>query len=388
MDAVSASSRAPLAEDVPLRFRPFLLERWFATREFRAPHVLCASDCETMSVGELLARAPGAADELAALRLGYTESTGHPVLRRAIARQYASVNANDVLVHAGAEEAIFTLMHAALAPGDHALVHAPSYQALSEIARGIGCDVTLLETRHEDGWALDPDAVAARIRPRTRLLVINTPHNPTGSHLSREAYEALVALARRHGLLLLSDEVYRGLELDAADRLPPACDVYERAVSLGVMSKSYGLAGLRIGWVATRARDLLARMAAVKDYTTICSAAPSELLATIALGAAEQIVARNRAIIRENLEHADGFLARQAARLEWVRPRAGSVGFPRFVEPVDVEAFCTRALEHAGVLLLPGTVFEPGSHAFRLGLGRSGFAEGVARLEEFLERGE
>lgn len=384
---MSASSRAPLAEKAPLRYRPFLLERWFATREFSAPHVLCASDCETMTVGELVALAPGAADALAALRLGYTESTGHPALRRAVARQYDSIGPDDVLIHAGAEEAIFTLIHAALAPGDHALVHAPSYQSLSEIARGIGCDVTLLETRHEDGWALDPDDVAARIRPRTRLLVINTPHNPTGAQLSRDCFEALVALAHRHGLVLLSDEVYRGLEVDEGDRLPPACDRYERAVSLGVMSKSYGLAGLRIGWVATRARDLLARTAAVKDYTTICSAGPSELLATTALGAAQRIVARNRAIVRQNLEQADAFLARQAGRLEWVRPRAGSVAFPRFVEPVDVEAFCTAALERAGVLLLPGTVFEPGSRAFRLGLGRRGFTEGLARLEDFLAQG-
>lgn len=384
---MSPSPGDALAAEPPLRFAPFLLERWFATREFSAPHVLCASDCETMSVGELLALAPGAADALAALRLGYTESAGHPELRRAIAQQYASVGPNDVLVHAGAEEAVFTLMHAALGPGDHALVHAPGYQSLWEIARGIGAEVTLLETRHEDRWELDPDAVAARIRPRTRLLVFNTPHNPTGAQLSLERFEALVTLARRHGLVLLSDEVYRGLELDERDRLPPACDRYERAVSLGVMSKSYGLAGLRIGWVATRDRDLLARMAMVKDYTTLCSAAPSELLAVTALGAAERIVARNRAIIRENLEHADAFLARQAGRLEWVRPRAGSVGFPRFREPVDVEAFCTAALERAGVLLAPGTVFEPGSRAFRLGLGRRGFAEGLARLEAFLERG-
>ena len=378
---MTTSTRPPVPDDPPPRFRPFLLERWFAQHEFAAPFVLCASDCETMRVDELLALSPGAADALAAQRLGYTESTGHPELRAAIARQYGAIAPDEVLVHAGAEEAIFTLMHAALAPGDHVLVHAPGYQSLSEIARGLGCDVTLLETRHEDGWALDPDAVAARIRPRTTLLVINTPHNPTGAHLSGERFDALVALARRHGLTMLSDEVYRGLEYEAGDRLPAACDRYERAVSLGVMSKSYGLAGLRIGWVATRARDLIARMAAVKDYTTICCAAPSELLATVALGAGERIIARNRAIIRENLAAAEAFMARQAGHLEWVRPRAGPVAFPRFVGPVDVEAFCAAVLREAGVLLAPGTLFAPGSRAFRLGLGRRDFAEGLARLE-------
>ena len=215
------------------------------------------------------------------LRLGYTESTGHPLLRREIASLYETIEPDEVLTFAGAEEAIFCLLNVLLGPGDHAIVTWPGYQSLYEVARAAGADVTLHELREDAGWALDLDLLRRQVTPATRLIVVNAPHNPTGMLPDRATYDGLVAIAADAGAYLLMDEVYRGLEVDPADRLPAGADALPTGISVGVMSKSFAMAGLRIGWLASHDRDLLARVAAFKDYTTICSSGPSEILAII-----------------------------------------------------------------------------------------------------------
>jgi aspartate/methionine/tyrosine aminotransferase len=365
----------------------FELERYFARWEFAVRHVLCASDVETMRMDELLAMAD---DECRALwrdlRLGYTESAGHPLLRAEIARGYAGIAPDDVLVFAGAEEAIFVLLNVLLEPGEHAVVGWPAYQSLHEVARAAGATVDLLPLDPARGWALDLDALQRRMRPATRLVVVNFPHNPTGALPDRETFEALVAMTRVAGCRLLSDEVYRGLEPREEDRLPAACELDEHAVSLGVMSKAYGLPGVRIGWIATRDRALLRRAAAFKDYTTICSAAPSELLALIGLRAGEAILRRNRAIVAANLARLDALFAAHGDALEWVRPRAGSVAFPRLTTGERADDFAARLVEREGVLILPGSRFGyPGDH-FRLGFGRADMTEALAGFERELGR--
>lgn len=373
---------------------PFRLERFFARHELAVDHLLCASDCESWSVAELLALEPGAEAALAGLRLGYTESPGAPSLRREIAGLYETVGPDDVLVFSGGEEAIFALMHAALDPGDRLFVHFPAYQSLHEVARGRGCDVVLWRAREEDGWALDPSFLSWQLLRggggRARMVVVNSPHNPTGSVLGPGQLEDLASLARDEGLLLVSDEAYRFLELRDEDRSPAACDLDGTAVSLGVMSKSFGLAGLRLGWVATRNRPLLERLAAFKDYLTICTSAPSELLAEVAIRHRDAIFERNRALVRQNLELLEGFMARRADLLEWVPPAAGPVAYPALVQGggtgEGANAFCARVLERSGVLLMPGTLFDDCDHRHvRIGYGRKTFPEGLARLEEALK---
>jgi aspartate/methionine/tyrosine aminotransferase len=366
-----------------MTIEPFLLERFFARHEFEAEHVLCASDCESMSVDELLSAEPGARERLLGLRLGYTESRGSPGLRAAISRRYGAISSDDVLVCSGAEEAIFLFMHAALAPGDHLMVHHPCYQSLSEVARSIGCEVAAWQAREEHRWALDPSELGRLVRPRIRAIVINVPHNPTGFHMPRDRYEETVRFAGERGIILFSDEVYRGLEYREQDRLPAACDLSETAVSLGVMSKTWGLPGLRVGWVASRDKALLGRMAELKDYTTICGSAPSELLAEVALGHADAIARRNLDIIMKNLEALDRFFARHADRFSWHRPTAGPIAFPRLLSG-DVSAFCNALLASTSVLLLPGTVYGDTGNHFRIGFGRRDMRQALDRLEAFL----
>lgn len=371
---------------------PFRLERYFAEHEFSVPIHLCASDCESVSVADLLALETGAEEALGELRLAYTESAGHPELRRAIAGLYMGLEADDVLVHAGGEEAIFTLFAAQLGTGDKVAVHLPGYQSLASLPRAFGAEVLPLRTRHEEGWALPVERVEEALERGASWVVVNLPHNPTG-WLPEEAWLRRVAdLCRDAGARLVVDEVYRGLEYDLESnpgaRLPCAADLDPSFVSIGVLSKAWGLPGLRIGWLASRDRELLDAAAGVKDYTTICSAGPSELLATVALRHGEEIVGANRRRCAANAALLADFLARHADRFEGVAPRAGSVAFPRLADPAaDIEAFCDRVRERSGVLLLPGSLIEPGSRAFRVGLGRAGFAAGLAALEDGLNIG-
>jgi len=368
-----------------MRIAEFELERYFARWEFAVRHLLCASDVEGWPMGELLALAD---DETTALwkdlRLGYTEAPGHPLLRHEIASLYDTASPDDVLVLSGAEEGIFALVNVLLGPGDHAIVTWPGYQSLYEVARGCDADVTLHELREDAGWAIDIEVLRHQVTPRTRLIVINAPHNPTGMLPDRATFDAVVDIAAEAGAHLLVDEVYRYLEVDEADRLPAGIDAGRHVISLGVMSKSFAMAGLRIGWLGTRDADVLRRVAAFKDYTTICASAPSEILSIIGLRARDAVLARSRSIVLDGLAAVDDLIQRQPGDLSWVRPRGGSIGFPRLRAGLDIDRFAADLVEAEGVLLLPGSRFgHPGNH-FRIGFGRTDIEPAIAGLERHL----
>ncbi len=364
---------------------PFKLERYFAKHEFNTEFLLCSSDCEAMSIADLLAFEEGAAEKLQNTWLGYTESQGSPALRKEICNLYSSMQSENILVHTGAGEAIYLFMHAMLKEDDHIIVHSPSYQSLSEVAKGIGCQVSPWIAREENGWALDLDELRHLMRSSTKAVIINTPHNPTGYLMSRADFDELNKIVQEEKVLLFSDEVYRESEYDPAMRLPAACDYGEHAVSLGVTSKTYGLAGLRIGWVATKNKKVYENMAALKDYTTICNSAPSEFLAEVAMRHRQKLIDRNLGIIKNNLAVIDSLFTSHSSLFSWVRPQAGSMGFPKLLKG-NVEDFCDKLVKKAGVLLLPGAMYDDSRNHFRLGLGRKNLPQAVARLEEFLAK--
>jgi aspartate/methionine/tyrosine aminotransferase len=366
-----------------VNLKPFALERYFAEYEFSAQYLLSSSDCDGLRQRDLLALADGemrsAWDDLT---LGYTESRGHPLLRAEIAGLYTGITPDDCLVVVP-EEGIFLALNAILARGDHVICTFPGYQSLYEVAEGIGCEVTRWLPEEENGWRFDPQFLEANIRSNTKLLIVNFPHNPTGCLPTREDYERIVAFARRHDLYLLSDEMYRFLEHDPAARLPSACEIYEKAVSLFGMSKTFGLAGARIGWLVTRDGELLTRMATLKDYTTICSSAPSEILSIIALRTRDVIVADHLARIQKNLALLDGFFARFSDYFTWVRPQAGTIAFPR-LKGGDSLGFCRQVIRDTNIMVLPSTVYDYGSSHIRIGFGRENMGEALGRLEEYL----
>jgi aspartate/methionine/tyrosine aminotransferase len=366
-----------------VEIRPFALERFYVEWEFEAEMMLSSSDCETHAVSDLLDLEPDAEDRLRSLLLGYTEVSGSYELRMAAAALYDNMDVSNVLTVSSAEEGIFLAYHALVAAGDHVVVEAPCYGSAIEVARSTGAAVSLWERRYEDNWEYDVEDLERLLRPETKLVYINTPHNPTGSQMSGEVFGRIIDLARERGIMLLSDEVYRGLEYDVADRLPAACDLYANAISLNTVSKTYGLSGLRIGWVATRNRPFVDRMRDLKLYTTLCSSAPSELLVALALRHSGTLIERSRELIFSNLRIVDEFFDRRSEFFQWVRPSAGPIGFPRVAGDFDVHAWCVETARQTDVLLLPGSVYDMPRH-LRVGFGRANLPLAIARLDNYL----
>ncbi|MET0256886.1 MAG: aminotransferase class I/II-fold pyridoxal phosphate-dependent enzyme [Luteibacter sp.] len=367
----------------------FRLETYFSRWEFSARYNLAASDSQSMTLSALLELAsPEHRAAFESLHLGYTQSYGAPELREAIASTYENREAADILCFAGAEEGLYIAMRVLLEPGDHAIVVTPNYQSAETVPADI-CEVTGIALDPDDRWSLDIDAVAAAVKPNTRLISINFPHNPTGKILERDRFDALVSLCRKHGIWLFSDEVYRLLGPTGTVHLPNAADVYERGLSLGVMSKAYGLPGLRIGWIACADRSLLQRMERYKHYTSICNAGPSEQLALIALKAREIILDRQSRLIDGNLTLLDAFFSEWQDRFDWQRPDGGCIAFPRYLGKDGVEAFANGLVENAGVLLLPASNYRSALNPspedrFRIGFGRADMGEALSVLSDYL----
>jgi aspartate/methionine/tyrosine aminotransferase len=368
--------------------RDFALEKHFARWEFTVRHHLAASDVETLSVADLLHLAGRDLRDFAQLRLGYTETRGDEQLRIGIAATYERLWPDHIQCFAGAEEGIYVAMRTLLAPGDHAITLTPNYQSAETLPLSI-CEVTGVALRPECDWQLDVDDVRKAIRPTTRLVAINFPHNPTGAIARRRVFDELVALCRHHGLWLFSDEVYRGIEAKPEWRLPQVADVYERGLSLNVMSKAYGLPGLRIGWIACRDTAVLARFNGYKHYLSICNAGPSEFLALLALQHGDALLERAREICAGNRALLGRFFGEFPDLFEGYTPMGGCVLYPRYKGAEGVEALCSRLAEENGIFLLPASVYEselgetPGDR-FRIGYGRRSFAEGLDALRHAL----
>ena len=369
----------------------FRLETYLAKWEFAARYHMTASDAESLSLADLLALAdPRDLEGFERLWLGYLPPAGTRELRAAIASTYQSVTADQILTFAGGGEAIYVAMHALLEYGDHAIVVTPTYQSLETLALSL-CAVTGVALDATRKWNLDLDQVRAAIRPNTKLLVVNFPNNPTGKILASAEFSKLIEICREHGLWLLSDEIYRLIERDPIMRQSAAADRYERALSLSVMSKVYGLPGLRIGWIATRDGHLLERMEKIKHYLSICNSAPSEALAVIALKASDKILNRNRSLIEVNLPRVEQLWAEFPALFEWETPDGGTVGYPRYKGRDGVEVFTRRLVEEANVLLLPANIFHSEltplpPDRFRIGYGRSYVPAGLEVMRDWLRR--
>jgi aspartate/methionine/tyrosine aminotransferase len=367
-----------------MQIKPFRIEQFFGKYEFTAKYLLSNSDAESRTIQELVDLEPGAHERLLQHWCGYTESPGAPALREVISGIYRGMKPDDVLVVAAAEEGIFVFYHALAGPGDHVIVETPCYESALEVARSTGAHVSEWRRRFEDGWAHDLAALEKLLQPNTKIIYINTPHNPTGLLMPADIFQRVIALAASRGIVVFCDEVYRELEHDAATRLPAACEVYERAVSLGSMSKSYGLPGLRLGWLVSRDANILQRCLEFKYYTTICSSAPSEFLTAVALRHRDVLAKRNREIVLRNLALLDAFLRQRSNLFDWVKPNASPIGFVRYKPDRNVFAFCEDVVRVAGVLLLPGNVYDQPRH-IRFGYGRKNMSEALAQFGAYLD---
>ncbi len=371
-----------------MNIAPFEIEHYFARYEFNTPYLLCSSDCETVAVHELLEMAGQSEADFGALRLGYTESQGDPALRAAIAAKYDDVAADEIVVLGSPEEGIYLLMRALLEAGDHVVVLTPAYDSLFNLAEHISGNVSRWEIKPgAKGWEIDLDELAELVTARTKLIVVNFPHNPTGFLPDLNELQGIADIAQHSGAWIFCDEMYRGLELNGRDTLPSMVDLAEHSAALAGLSKVHGLPGLRSGWLVVRDESLRAELINWKFYTSICPPAPTEFLALAALKAQEQLIARSRSLIERNIRTADDFFGRWPELFTWRRPQAGSVALVG-LQTSSVKAYCQRLVHEAGVLLLPSSCLGYGDGHFRMGFGRENFDQALAAYERFLCGGQ
>ena len=367
----------------------FSTEHFFAQYEFKSPYQLCNSDCETITIEELLKMADVPLEQLGGLSLGYTETLGLAALREAIAATYQGVKTDDVVMLATPVEGIYLAAHAALNPGDEVIVLAPAYDALINTFEHVvgSANVRRWEfslNENNNRWELDFDQLHSLISPNTKMLVVNFPHNPTGYLPTQEQLNELVKIVDENKLILFCDEMYFDLVHSGTPEVSSAADVTKNAIVLSGLSKTYGLPGLRTGWLVIQNKELHENIVNWKFYTSICASAPSEFLALAAWKVREQLRDRSIAQIEHNLALADSFFGRWPDLFTWRKPMAGSVALVGMNVP-SVMDFAVQLAEKAGVLILPATTLGSNDQHMRIGFGRAAFGEALEKFEEYLK---
>ena len=374
-----------------MKIAPFLTEHYFAQYEFKTPYQLCNSDCATVTVDELLKMAEIPMDQLGQLSLGYTETLGHPQLREVIAETYSQANTDDVVMLATPVEGIYLVARAALNPGDKVIVLSPAYDALiNTFEHVVGkANVHKWEFVPDESnarWGLDFDDLRSLITPKTKMLVVNFPHNPTGYLPTQDQLNELGKISEQHDLILFCDEMYFDLVHSGTQPISSAADVTKNAVVLSGLSKTYGLPGLRTGWLVIQDEKLRENIINWKFYTSICASAPSEFLALAALKVRNQLRDRSIAQIEHNLGLAASFFARWPDLFIWRKPMAGSITLVGMNVP-SVSDFAIQLAEKAGVLILPAITLGSDDQHMRMGFGRAAFGEALEKFEAYLKVG-
>ncbi len=367
-----------------MHFPHYKLLRYFEQYEFASPYSLSTSDCEPLSIGELLGYEKSAEKQFKELKLGYVPPKGGEALRKTISKEYTQINPDQVLVTTGSEEAIFLFLMTALKKGDHIIVQTPCFQPYYEIPRSLGCDVTFWESKEDKDWETDPAELKQLINKNTRLLIMSSPAHPTGYLLPSKKLFDIVEIARENGLLVFCDETYSGLEHEPQERLPKFCDIYEKGISMGSMSKAYGLPGLRLGWLATKEKILLHEILALKDYTTVAGSSTSEFLAELALRHGEKILKHNLALVRSNAELLHDFVKKYHDLFDCKMPQAGCVALLHLKKRADAVNFCADLMEKTKALLVPSACYEYGKRHVRIGFGHKNFPLSLNELESYI----
>jgi aspartate/methionine/tyrosine aminotransferase len=371
-----------------MKIANFETEHFFARHEFSTPYQLCNSDCESLSIAELLALAGESPEQLGRQRLVYTESQGNPELRQSIADLHAAVNADDVVMLGTPIEGIYLAARTMLNPGDEVIVLTPAYDALINMFEHIVGAEQVKRWKFvptATSWQLDLDELRRLVSPKTRLVVVNFPHNPTGFLPTPEFQQELTALVEEQGLQLFSDEMYFGLVQAGTRPIPSAADLTENAIVLSGLSKTYGLPGLRCGWLIVRDSAIRENIMNWKFYTSICPPGPTEYLASLALRVGDTLRNRNITRISGNLEQADAFFARWPGLFNWRRPSAGSTALVGY-HVSSVSAVSEKLAKEEGVLIQSACMLGADDQHMRIGLGRDSFAEALGKFEDWLNR--
>lgn len=367
-----------------MKIETFKMERMQSTWENVVEYNLSESGVHPLTLNEFLTP-----DELAEVRrveIGYTQTNGTPELRERIAPLYPGIGLGQILATAGSSEANFLLIWSLIEPGDEVLFELPNYMQMWGLLRAFGAKVKPFTLREETGWQPDSDELRKLVTNKTRIIVLTNPNNPTGSVLSAESMETVIALADKVGAWILCDEVYQGAELSGV-RTPSFWGKYDRVLVVNGLSKAYGLPGLRIGWIVGP-EEIIEKTWPYHDYTTISPSALSDKLATIALDPKnrDRILARTRGILNKNFPVLEGWLKKQASIFTFRPPQAGAILFAHYSLPINSTKIVEKLIREKSVLLVPGDHFEV-DHYLRFGYGPKAayLVSALGRVEEALK---
>ncbi len=331
-------------------------------------------------------------------KMTYGAIRGSEKLRGNLANLYSAkkpFQADNVLITPGAIAANMTVFYGLIGKGDHVICHYPTYQQLYEVPRSLGAEVDLWHSREDRKWQLDIEELKGLIRPNTKMIIINNPHNPTGAIIPKSTLDALIDVAGEHNLIIHSDEVYRPLFHSispSTPEFPPSILSlpYSRTIATGSLSKAYSLAGIRVGWIASRSPEIIEACAQARDYTTISVSQLDDQVAAYALSpnCIHALLGRNIQLAKRNLDSLASFVENHRWACDWVKPVAGTTAFIRFSKmgsEIDDVAFCETLMEETGVMLVPGSRCFGGGSEFN-GFVRFGFCRETEVLEEGLDK--
>ena len=371
-----------------MKIATFKVEEWMNLNETKAKYNIAETCVDSVSLDELFSLAGRGRreffDTLSRRRMTYGAIFGAEELKAAICGLYRSAGADDVVTTHGAAGANHLALYSLVEPGDAVVSVMPTYQQLYSIPESYGAKVRILKLKREENFLPDLDRLRTLVNEKTKVICINNPNNPTGALMPEETLRGIVGIARRVVAFVSCDEVYRFLTQE--EGYPESiADLYEKGIAVGSMSKVFSLAGLRLGWIATRSREAMREILLHRDYDTISCGMIDEALATVALEAKEAIIARNRAIVRENLAILDEWIAKEP-RFSYVKPQCGTTALLYCDVDMPSEEFCARLLAETGAFLTPGSCFDE-EHCFRIGYAcsKEELKEGLAKLSEFVK---
>lgn len=361
--------------------KKFLVDAYFTEHEQEAKYMMGSSDPESLKLKDVISDLSKYENE----QLGYALGNGYPALREKISALYKNVNPNDIVLMNGGEETIYVTMRALLKAGDEIVVQMPSYQSLSVIAKEIGCNITEYRPLFEEEWKFNIDALRTKITSKTKLLILNYPHNPTGACLTDGDMRQITELCREYNLYLIADEVYRFLRIDETYTNASFADIYEKSVVLGSFSKTFAAPGLRLGWIAVKDRDIMQELLAYRHFTSTCMNLPCQWVACELMDKKDDIIKRNNAIVQNNAKLLDKLVGRHPDIFGYVPPKGATMAYVKLLNGQSAFEFCMEVLENTGVLIVPSSVLENSDNYLRVGLCRESFPQCVKLVNDYLD---
>ena len=371
-----------------MQIKTFKVEEWMNEYENDAVYNIAETCVDSVSVDELfeIAKADKKKffDRFCSRRLTYGAIWGAEEFKKGICGLYRSVAPEQVVTTHGAAGANHLVFYSLIEPGDEVISIMPTYQQLYSIPESFGAVVKIMNLKKENGYRVDAEELKSLVTPKTKMICINNPNNPTGALMSSGELKAIVKIAENAGAYLLCDEVYRFLTQE--DGYPESvADLYEKGISVSSMSKIFSLAGLRLGWIASRDKAFMESLLIHRDYNTISCGLFDEAIAAVALEHADALLARSKAIVRRNLAILDKWVAGQK-HISYAKPQAGTTALLFYDFDMPSDEFCRRLLKETGAFLTPGVCFEMGN-SLRIGYAcdTADLVGGLARLGEFID---